>query len=360
MTAYFYNLSAIRGGSAIVVLCAHIMQTHFLRIVGLGSPLHQLSSVASEYAVIVFFILSGYLIAHSLETNIERNGSLRLNVYVAARIARLYPPFIYAVAVSLLVYFVMEFFGLPGRAVAMRLPGDSYAVRDVVHISVSDIKLALLMLQGMLNINGPLWSLYIEAKMYVLFACVITFSSANRSVVLKLACALICLIAAKAGVAYNPGFAAYAAIWMIGALSYYVWNQCANKNSRILLCLALIIAAEAWNILEDGASPWIVARDVSIVVFISWLLFKLRVRVPSSQRIADCSYSLYATHFPILLLGQSLLIQSGKVSVSATIWVALASTAAALGVALIGGVIEEKKLLIQNWLLSTSHSFKFG
>ena len=86
--SYFENLAGIRGVAAAVVLLSHVVQLHFLRFIGLNTPLHQITSITSEYAVVVFFILSGYLITHTLEANIERTGKLRLDVYAAARIAR--------------------------------------------------------------------------------------------------------------------------------------------------------------------------------------------------------------------------------------------------------------------------------
>ncbi len=349
--SYFENLAGVRGAAAAVVLFAHVVQLHFLRF-GLNTSLHQVSSMASEYAVVVFFILSGYLITHTLEVNIERNGKLRLDVYAAARIARLYPPFLYAIVVSLLVFLVMDLFGLPGRSSPMRLPGDLYAARDIVHLSLGEIKRALLMLQGMLEINGPLWSLYIEAKLYVLFACALAMISGGRGIVSKLILAVVFYYVAKAGVELNPGFAGYAAMWLVGALAYYVWNERSGRRNRALMCAALILVAELWYVVVDGTVLWIVARDVLIAAFISWLLFMRRVRVPAPQRLANCSYSLYATHFPVLLLAQSLLISTGNVSVGKAIGVAILSTAAAAGVALVGGAIEAKKSIVQNSLLA--------
>lgn len=350
--SYFDNLAGIRGVAAAVVLLSHVVQLHFLRFIGLNTPLHQISSITSEYAVVVFFILSGYLITHTLEANIERNGKLRLDVYAAARIARLYPPFLYAVGVSLCVFLLMDIFGLPGRNAPMSLQGDLYTAREIVHLSLGEIKQALFMLQGMLEINGPLWSLYMEAKLYVLFACALAIFTSGRSMVKKLIVALVFYYVAEAGVELNPAFAGYAAVWLIGALAYYVWNERGFWLGRVLICLGLIIVAEVLHVIKDGSPLWIVARDVLIAVFISWLLFKLRVRVPGPQRLAGCSYSLYATHFPVILLAQSLLISTGSVSVGAAIGGAILSTAAAGVVALIGGVIEAKKSALQNGLLA--------
>lgn len=349
--SYFDNLAGIRGVAAAVVLLSHIVQLQFLRFIGLNTPLHKISSITSEYAVVVFFILSGYLIAHTLEANIERNGKLRLDIYLAARIARLYPPFLYAVGVSITVFLTMEFFGLPGRREPLSLPGDFYAAREIVDLSLGEIKQALFMLRGMFEINGPLWSLYIEAKLYVLFALALALITGG-GIVRKLIYVVVFYYVAKAGLELNPGFAAYAAIWLIGALAHYVWNERSGWRYRVLMCAALIVAAEVWVVLKGELLFWVAAREVLIAVLIAWLLFKLRVRVPGPQRLADCSYSLYATHFPVILLVQSLLISTGSVSVGAAIGVAILSTVAAAGVALIGGVIEAKKSEVQNGLLA--------
>lgn len=350
--SYFDNLAGIRGVAALVVLFSHMVQVHFLRFVGLHTPLHHVSSITSEYAVVVFFILSGYLIAHTLEANIERNGKLRLDVYAAARIERLYPPFIYAVGVSLVAFLIMDTFGLPARSGSLGLPGDLYTAREIVHCPSGEIKRAIFMLQGMLEINGPLWSLYMEVKLYMLFACALALISSGRSIVSKVILAIAFYYVVKAGLTLNPGFAAYAVIWLIGALAYYVWNARSGWRDRVLICVVLIAAAEFWVVLKGGAPLWMIAREMLIAVVIAWLLFKLRVRVLGSQRLADCSYSLYATHFPVLLLAQSLLISTGSISIGAAIGVALLSTAAAAGVALIGGAIEARKSTVQNGLLA--------
>lgn len=348
--ASFDHLSGIRGLAAAVVLFSHVVQIHFLRLIGLNTPLHQVSSIASEYAVVVFFILSGFLITHTLETNIERNGELRFEQYLAARIARLYPPFLYAIGISLMVYSLMEVFSLPGRNGPISSPGDLYAARDMVSLSLKETWLAIFMLQGMLEINGPLWSLYMEAKLYVLFACALALFG-PRGLVQKLILVVIFYYVAKAGLRFNPHFAGYASVWLIGSLAYYTWNDCAKRRDRMLMCVALIVSAETWHLVKDGISPLFAVRDLSIAALISWLLFKRRITVPSPQWLADCSYSLYVTHFPVLLIAQSLLIHIGSVSIGAALVTALSSTTVAISIALLGRTIEAKKTSVEVSLL---------
>lgn len=349
--SYFGNLGGIRGMAAVVVLFSHVVQVHFLRFTGLNTPLHQITSIASEYAVIIFFILSGYLIAHTLELNVAGNNT-RLGNYAAARIARLYPPLLYAIVVSVAAFVVMSILGLPGRAVPLRLPGDLYAARDIVNLSQGQVAMAALLLSGMLEINGPLWSLYMEAKLYVLFACIIALCDFGRSLWTKLVLSMVFFLVAVAGIKLNPGFAGYSATWCIGALAYYLWNEGENYKSRILVCGACIIGSEIWHIYSDGVRTIFVVRDMLIALLIAWLMFKRRIRVPGSKILADCSYSLYITHFPVLLFAQSLLIFTGSTSVGAAMLVAIMSSAASFGVAFIGGAIEAKKTALQNALLA--------
>jgi peptidoglycan/LPS O-acetylase OafA/YrhL len=350
---YFDNLAGVRGMAAIVVLISHVVQVHFLRFTGLETPLHRTSSVISEYAVVVFFILSGYLIAHTLEMNIKRNGRLRLDLYAAARIARLAPPFLYAIGLSLLVFLVMDYYALPGRSAPMRLPGDLYAARDIIHLSFDEIKQALLMRQGMLEVNGPLWSLYIEAKLYVLFAVALAAIDSGRGFTSKLLLAVVFYYVGELGVALNPSFAHYAAVWLTGALAYYALQDVLDpKKKKMLFCGSLIAIFVLEETLRIDALPWDTARDLVIAAVIAWLLFKRRMHVPVAKSLAECSYSLYVTHFPVLLLAQSLLISTGSVSLEAAIVVAVLSSVCAIIVALIGGRIETRKLAIQNGLLA--------
>jgi peptidoglycan/LPS O-acetylase OafA/YrhL len=353
---YFDNLAGVRGMAAAVVLLSHLVQIHFLRFIGLGTSIYYISSTASKYAVLIFFIISGYLIAHSLEENIKRNGKIIFLEYVAARIARIYPTFLYAIGISLLAFLVMDIFSLPGRSGALRLSTDIYAAREFVHLNLKEILQAILMLQGMLEINGPLWSLYIEVKLYVLYACALAMLN-DRRIMSMLILGLISYFIILAGTKFNPEFFYFSAFWLMGAVAYYLDESAKEKINyyskpmRLILCVLLFIIVVLVEILKTDEKYWMLILDIILAVIFSYGLFKLRISVPNYRRLTDCSYSLYLTHFPVLLLFQSLLIKMGNVSFGLVIGIVFASITLTALVALVGGVIEAKKIILQIWLL---------
>src|SRR5262245_36856019 len=124
------SLDAARGLSAFIVLLAHVIQVFWLRIYGISSAAYYVYFYASHYAVVTFFLLSGFLITQSIELNISRNGRFRTAEYFCARIARIYPPLLVALAVTIVVFGVFELFGLPGTSSLLSAPGDLYTARE--------------------------------------------------------------------------------------------------------------------------------------------------------------------------------------------------------------------------------------
>ena len=342
------NLSDVRALAALVVFASHVVQIGFLRFTGLGGLLHRTSSLASEYAVIVFFVLSGFLIAHTLELNIERNGRIRVWEYLVARFARLYSPLVFAVAVSLAIFFAMDVWGLPGRTGPIAFASDLYHARDVVSLSAGEVRDALALSRGMLDLNGPLWSLYIEAKPYVLYVCALAVATSRRHWPL----AVIFVVVLLDGLRKNPEFLPYAVIWLTGALAHHVVADLLpeRRRHRMAFAGAAIVAAIAGSALGTG-ELFAALRGLVAATVLAWILFRLEFAIPMPRRLADCSYSLYVTHFPVLLVGQSLLVASGDASFGAASIAAVLAASAAMAVALAGGLVEVRKPQIQAFVM---------
>src|ERR1019366_4095881 len=113
----------------------------------LGTPLRSLAALLTPFAslaVIVFFVLSGFVIGH---THQEEWNQRNVSTYLLRRLVRLYPIYVVALLVSFWV-----------------------AKHSLVS---SDFLLHLFFLQGtfapVITSNGPLWSLHYEAVYYFLY-----------------------------------------------------------------------------------------------------------------------------------------------------------------------------------------------
>ena len=164
------------------------------------------------------------------------------------------------------------------------------------------------------------------------------------------------VVVAYAGVRYNLGFGRYTIVWLSGCLAYYDWNVRQNmawRYSRLWFCLcvigiiALTEMGRAWfSYVSDLTN---ILYDMLVLPVIAWLLF--RFRIPVSKRLADCSYSLYVIHFPLILMVQSFLVASWHRSFVAAFCATLASLIVSSILVATSGIIELQKTTIQNWAL---------
>lgn len=296
------NLDYLRAIAALVVFFSHALQIFWLPVVGLGSFLHHFCHTLSESAVLVFFVLSGYVITFSMNKNIYRNnGSLISSEYFLHRFARVYPPLLLSIFVSIAVFLMLQLFNLPGYEAPLGLPRDIYHAREYLRISVFEVATALAMYGGLLEINGPLWSLYIEIRMYLLaglFAMVF-FSGNNlfkKFVLFLTLCIFIKLVFSSVASLYYPCW------WLLGTLIYVVKREAFKFQSALFFGLLFAVL-----VLTNKAS--ITSTTLNFIVICT--IFICAFRYPLSENrllinTASLSYTLYVLHFPLLLLGYSL------------------------------------------------------
>ncbi|MEU4623772.1 acyltransferase [Actinoplanes sp. NPDC023801] len=141
-------LDALRGWAAIIVALFHVSP------LVLGTTLHlRIFGVIDlgKYGVLLFFLVSGYVIPMSL----ERHGDLRR--FWVGRLLRIYPAYLLAVAVALTL----------GAAGLMRMPGQ------VATETTTAILGHATMLQDLLGTRGvvrPFWTLSFEMAFYLIVA----------------------------------------------------------------------------------------------------------------------------------------------------------------------------------------------
>ncbi|MEI6577353.1 MAG: acyltransferase [Bacteroidota bacterium] len=296
------KLEALRGFAALYVVFFHVLpQSFYLWGINFGI----LFRFGPE-SVILFFILSGFVIKYTYEKSRDKT----FKTYFIRRFLRLYVPLI---AIFLLGY-VLKCLdeGTFTNPELLTLGGNLLMLQDVATQKPN-------VLCGVYLANGPLWSLSYEWWFYMLFFLLVT---KIKSVQLNTWVYTLTIIAAVSYLFY-PFFinrlVMYFAIWWIGvkfATTYLAGAKFAIRDylpyTGVLLSMTLILALNLFlkrdlihtYVYPYSAYPIIEFRHFAfalIVMFSSlmWQKFKwvgFNSLFGIFKYIAPCSYVIYISH----------------------------------------------------------------
>jgi len=286
-THHFPGFDGLRLAAAVSVVFSHAF------LIATGSedtePLVRLlgpDQIIGRYGVFTFFIISGFLLARSLDHNASAI------TYTVNRVLRLLPAFVFYLAI--VTMFVGPF--------CSSMPLGQYFSSSMIprFVTTSLNGLTDSQLPGVFNygtgrlptvVNGSLWSLRYEAQTYVFLLLLWTLSSTSGMVtVVIVAIALLtwtvpAASAAIAGVAYTlPYFAGGVVMnWIQRRYGLSLFGALA---SVVLLLLSCVIGLQGY----------------AFAVFGAYLIIFLGERSNPGSRIArivgDCSYGLYLFGWP--------------------------------------------------------------
>lgn len=318
-------MDSVRGGSAMLVLLAHVNQIFVLPKVGVGGSLSSIVAFLASYAVMAFFVISGFMITVSILNNIELGGRFYAKKFLVNRIGRLYPPLIFSLLLVVVVYYLIVSFGLHGSE-NFRLVEDLYVPRERVSLNWENVMSSLFFMQNIMPghdtplINGPLWSLGYEFWFYILAMFFTAWFHGGK--VLNGALPFLCILSALIYVD-NIQFFVFLSTWCSGsmlALSYFYVRQKDSKElfvnfmSGLIICLTIsaifIIKINGFKVLlfpyRDNVSLimqslccWMLVVGLSLVLVTRGYL---KFNYFSLHESAKFSYTLYVIHFPILIL----------------------------------------------------------
>jgi peptidoglycan/LPS O-acetylase OafA/YrhL len=299
------ELDCLRGFAASYVFLGHLIIAHL----GVTQPLVRMFFQFGQEAVMIFFLLSGFVIAYSV-----REG-MPLRSYLILRARRIYPIYLAALAIA--------------YACASFKQGQWAAIRG------HDLLGNLLMLQDLSFLkpgvwfdsyqgNLPLWSLSYEWWFYMLFIpmerCIgPRFRAPTVAAVSMGALAWYWLAPAQPAL-----YLLYFMIWWVGVeicRAYRTQLPLARPLVVPLAMLALVTAALGARVAcaptvdhhaeSYGADPFLpfrhfLAACAIIAVGLVWRRFALRgfmAIFSIFSRLAPISYALYVIHYPIIHSG---------------------------------------------------------
>jgi peptidoglycan/LPS O-acetylase OafA/YrhL len=302
-----------RGLCALVVFAGHTSQVFIWRLTGFNHPSAQVAGTMARHALLIFFLISGYLITRSISGNIRRNGYFDAIDYLASRVARIYPPLVVAIVITGVVAWLINTMGLPGSTeIEYGLEGDFYRVRNRFEFPLREIWTSLTMRGGLMEANGALWSLYIEFQVY-LIAMGIAMMLATKPPLLRAIGGAITFLVLRFGLGAHPDFLFFGFIWFLGAFASIVPIKMAafSKLFALSFLSALSLGTGLYDITlfsqgkDTRAGQFL--QIMFCIVYLGVLISPTLERKypPYLVRSGDFSYSLYAMHFPLLLFGLS-------------------------------------------------------
>jgi peptidoglycan/LPS O-acetylase OafA/YrhL len=303
-------LDFLRATAALLVLFAHTRSDwYFLDIGAVAQPglflkLFYFITELGHEAVVIFFVLSGFLIGGSLLDSMQR-GSFDLVRYLVARFVRIYIVYIPALMVTGAVFS----FG----PLLLNDPGAPHVrpLFDQQQMDFGGLSQAICHLAGLEGFsclvwyqNPSLWSLGYEWALYLFAPAIIQLIVWKASPGLRLlAIALVCAIAATVCEHPKEGVFWFIA-WFLGAASYRVLRAGLVPLPAGLLGAGLIIAGMAVSRLEVASelkTDTIIAAGTAIAI-----ACRPMVAFPLAPRLfgwaAGFSYTLYAIHAPLVYL----------------------------------------------------------
>lgn len=342
------QLDTLRGLSAIVVLIAHAQQI-FLAPIYHG--LYGLFGLFAQASVMIFFVLSGFLICKSITRNHRDNGAFNIKPYAIDRANRILPPLVFSLVLLVILTALAPSLFKSGTLDFINT--SEFMARNGFYSDVSKIFGSLIFLNGFIteNIssNAPLWSLSYEVWYYFVIALVLRVRG-GKGLVLG-ATVMIAMTA------LNKTFLIYGIVWFAGAGIALIHNKNAINPIAFKIILSLsgaLAAVTAFLYLKSffgitaphqAAIKLIPIWNVLIGITFTSILTLILAGKASMPTIipesANFSYTLYIIHFPILLFIYGITQAAIMDSIILSIATALMSVAACLMLAYFsGGTLE--------------------
>ena len=319
------SLDLIRALAACAVMVGHLRALFFVDFRQLSKeswPLEALYFFTGfgHQAVVVFFVLSGFLISSTvIRSHVLGKWSWR--DYAVNRATRLYVVLI----PGLLLGFLWDRTGswlFATKGIYAHPLADLGPAVPLQNLTSANLLGNFFFLQTILcdtfGSNGPLWSLANEFWYYVLFpvalAAGLAWSRRRLGVAIPMTCLAI-FIGAFVGRAILIGFF----IWLAGCALVFLYSK-VHVRSRFaalgMLCFTSVLAVAAFAVARV-LQPDPLLSDLAVGFFFTLFLFALlQVAVrrnlstysSAAHRFAGFSYSLYVLHFPFLLFFRNWLV----------------------------------------------------
>ena len=301
------HLDTMRGLAALVVVAGHARSLFFSNIVGTTS---ETGLTMGHEAVMVFFVLSGYLVGGSVLRMFAAN-SWSWTDYLIKRLVRLWIVLIPAVFIGLFIDNVGgRFFDQTGSIYSAPAGQDlvtSDSLRQSVYVVLGNVFFLQNFLVPTVGTNTALWSLANEFWYYLAFPLIMVTFQPNVSTAYRLTCAL-----AAVGIFVLIGVHAVYLflIWTLGAMISCMRPRISQDIAGTVVMVVAVTFVAVSIIVKKSDMPLFPAETI-MAISTAVLIYAVRCNNDTTRQsiytmaakfLSSISYSLYLTHLPFLVL----------------------------------------------------------
>jgi len=305
-STHSFLISLLRGLAALQVAAAHLRSEMFPGLRELADPplYYQILAFATAFshqAVVVFFLISGWLVGGSLLNKLDQPGAM--TAYAIDRATRLWTVLVPALCLMLAVGAVT---GTVSLAQA-----DFSAANDYSAVSFIGNLLGLqTVLVPTFADNYALWSLSNETWYYLQFPLLLVVFT-GRTRLSQLVAATVLVLTA---VGLPASMTVYFALWLLGALFSRARIDCTTAVRAALLlaaaaALVFLRATEGNDDLNPGLFVKHLMYSLPLLAFLASMQRPLaaspgwmRVLAPATHLLSEFSFTLYVIHVPLIKL----------------------------------------------------------
>ena len=303
---YFPGLNGIRALAATLVIVCHIDEWSYR--FGLSS-LEYYKNEMGAYAVVMFFVLSGFLITYLLVQEKERFGTISYRKFYTRRILRIWPVYyiVLFLGMALLIYFASQLWHF--KSIYVTFLFYFFMIPNIAHN-----------LGFRADLIGVLWSIGVEEQFYAVWPFVVKNSKIIiRSLLgllfLYLAIKFILLTQVHSGIKFHKWlhFMSYdhMAFGAIGAWLYHKKHKFLNiiyHPATQVICWLFLLVSIVYQPVHIPVLPSFDKNYHAVVYSIIILNVGTNPKTLISLENRLCnflgrlSYGMYAYHFIVLFL----------------------------------------------------------
>ncbi|MCW2118494.1 acyltransferase family protein [Flavobacterium sp. 7A] len=295
-------LDFVRIFAALLVVYGHAVMMFFGDIEGD----RLIVSNMRHFAVVLFFVLSGYVIGFTTKSN--NRGAQQ---YAVARLSRLYSMVLPALVISFIIEMILNYIALKNIHVDV--------ISVVRYLITATFMNELWLFSSAPRINVVLWSVSFEFFFYLIFGVYLYTKDKKKKVLFTI---LACLFA-------GPKILLMFPIWIAGYLAFIYDDKLARFKNSFTFLLFLFFTFASYVALEPlpyviGYKPLYFANQfctdlISGILFaVTIFLFPTNLQMTISDKfvkqfrtVADFTFPIYVLHYPILQLCKVVLNNAG-------------------------------------------------